>query len=247
MRRPTVLLAVALAAAAAADMAAAQVKMSECPENRYEQSFDALPTEGGEGVKLAWADNLTIPGWYAAFATQAWYSSGDGTGKRGGLWNLGKENDADRALGAAASGTTGDLVFGVRLKNDTGKTVKKVAVAYTGELWRRGGTRQDTEGLRFSYQAGKGPLENLEAAVPGDQGLWVAVQDLDFTGSRQGDVDAARDGNAAENRREIGPAELPDVQLQPGDELLLRWRDIDNIATDDFHAVDDLRITWETE
>jgi hypothetical protein len=98
----------------------AQVLMSG---GTYAQSFDAL---ANTGTANAWADNVTLPGWYAATnltsvksGTVTLYNAGTGSLTTGALYSFGDSGSTDRALGSLASGGPGNFAYGVRLTNDT--------------------------------------------------------------------------------------------------------------------------------
>src|SRR5205085_3649664 len=101
------------------------------------ENFDTLASTG---TNIAWADNVTIPGWYSSRTT---YNSGTGSSNTGALYSFGVAGTnpvTDRALGSVGSGSTGTVYWGVRLINNTGATITSLDVSYIGEQWRSGGS-----------------------------------------------------------------------------------------------------------
>ncbi|HMP81315.1 MAG TPA: endonuclease/exonuclease/phosphatase family protein [Verrucomicrobiota bacterium] len=218
----------------------------------YAQSFDTLATSG---TANAWADNATIAGWYAstgvtavASVTAPGYRGGSGDGTAGALWSFGVSGVnpiSDRALGALGSGSFKVIAFGVRFTNDTSLTITNPVVSFTGEMWRppNGGTAVPNT-LAFAYKVNSAPIISADAGnlTPG----WTAFPALDFvspfitTGSG-----FALDGNESTNRQVFDSVALTGVTVQPGEELFLRWRTIDDTGSDGGLAIDDLTVTFD--
>ena len=130
------------------------------------ENFDSLPT-----ANSVWADNATIPGWYA---NRVPLNASTGSLNTGALYSFGAAGNGDRALGSVASGTTGTILYGVRLTNNTGGQITSLQVAYTGEQWRNGGNATK-HSLTFQYQvANAGTLGNVSA------GTWTTYAPLTF-------------------------------------------------------------------
>jgi predicted extracellular nuclease len=115
-------------------------------------------------------------------------------------------------------------------------------VTYTGEQWRVANAA--AQKLVFEYQvAAPGtPITDLKA------GTWLPVTNLDFTSPTllaPGATAAAVDGNAAANRTAISYA-FP-VSIPAGDEIMLRWKDLNDAGSDHALAIDDLTISAYTE
>ena len=53
------------------------------------------------------------------------------------------------------------------------------------------------------------------------------------------------DGNVQTNRTVIKGVTLPAVELKPGDEIFLRWTDINDLGAEDGLAVDDFTLKAE--
>src|SRR5688572_12376360 len=209
-------------------------------ESPLTESFDTLASTG---TGIAWADNATIPGWYSSRVT---YNSGTGSSNTGALYSFGVAGTnpvTDRALGSVGSGGTGTIFYGVRFVNNTGNTVTSLDVNYVGEQWRNGGSSTATPSVAqtadFQYQvANAGSITGANVPTTG----WVDHDALDFTSPIFGTTtNSALDGNAAANR--TAKSSTVSVTVAPGQEVWLRWRDIDHANNDHGLAVDDLSVT----
>lgn len=212
---------------------AAQILLSA---GSYHQNFDSLG-----GANAGWTNNLTLPGWYASkgggSATN--YVAASGGSNAGGIYSFGVtgiSNNADRALGSLGAASI-TYAFGLRFTNDTGVAQTGFTISCTGEQWRSGSTT-NPHTLAFSYQTGNRPFTNAHS------GTWTAFSALDFISPNLTGSQAALDGNAATNRQSFHSSVLAGVTVLPGQELFLRWLDVDDPGFDDGLAVDDLTISF---
>ena len=204
----------------------------------YSNNFDALGATGG-----TWVNNGTLPGWYASRGSSdvTNYLAGSGTSTTGGLYSFGVAGvnpASDRALGSLASASTATIFFGVRFTNDTGATVSNITVSYTGEQWRSGSTNTP-QALTFSWRVSATPITNLWAA-----GNWSNFPALNFVSPNLSGSSSALDGNAPANRQGFTNVLLSGVSVAPGEELFLRWQDVDDPGMDNALAIDDLQVTF---
>jgi uncharacterized protein len=204
------------------------------------ENFNTLASTG---TGIAWADNSTIPGWYSSRIT---YNSGTGSSNTGALYSFGVAGVnpvTDRALGSVGSSGTGTVFWGARFINNTGDTITSLNVSYIGEQWRSGGSSSATPSVAqtadFQYQvADPGDIIAVNNPATG----WVAHPSLAFTSPIFGTtVASALDGNAAANRTAKSATIL--LTVAPGQEVWLRWRDVDHANNDHGLAVDDLSVT----
>jgi hypothetical protein len=224
----------------------------------YSQNFDSLASSStSSSSAVAWADNTTLPGWYASKAYLSGTSStfgpfaytsyrvDTGTANAGWIYSYGVAGVnpvTDRALGSLASGTPKTNIFGVWIENDTASPVDTVTVSYTGEEWRNGGNTT-VQTLFFSYGlSSTGFTSPIDTGTNGVNG-WVGVNALNFLSPTVGATAAALDGNVAANRTVFGPTVLTGVTLNPGDSIFLRWLDVDDSGNDHGLAVDDLTVS----
>ncbi|WP_392530961.1 Calx-beta domain-containing protein [Nostoc sp. C117] len=192
----------------------------------YTQNFNTLNTAGTP----AWVNDSTLSGWYS---TRTTYSLGSGTNNTGGLYSFG--TTTERALGSVASGTTGNIYYGLRLQNNTGSPITKLQVNYTGEQWRNGGNTSQQQ-LKFSYQTGS-TVTSLTT------GTWTPVTSLDFTGPIANATAGSLNGNQTANRTVITPVIVNlATPIANGEEIILRWEDIDDGGNDHGLAIDDVSV-----
>jgi len=208
----------------------------------YIQNFDTLAQSG---TANAWTDNTTLPGWYAgqSAGTFAGYNGGTGSSTAGALYSLGSAAvPGDRALGSLASNGTGNFGYGVRFANDTAQTITNITVTYTGEQWRNGGNTTP-QTLSFSYRVSNSPITTPDAP---NTGSWTSVSALSFTSPIATSSGAALDGNVAANRHVFSSIELTGASVAPGQEIFLRWLDLNDAGNDHGLAVDDLSVTFNS-
>ncbi|MCC5628859.1 DUF4347 domain-containing protein [Nostoc sphaeroides CHAB 2801] len=195
----------------------------------YSQNFNSL---ANSGTSIPWADDSTIAGWYA---TRTIYDAGIGSDNTDGLYSFGSTSATERSLGSIASGTTGTIYYGLRLTNNTGSPITALKVGYTGEQWRNGNNLSQQE-LNFSYQTGL-TLTSLTT------GTWKPVTSLDFTGPIATATPGSLDGNAAANRVSITPIVFNlATPIVPGEEIILRWEDLNDAGFDHGFAIDDVSV-----
>lgn len=202
----------------------------------YTQDFNTL-TSG------TWTDNSTLTGWYArtdATASITSYGANTGSTTTAGLYAFGVAGVnplSDRAIGYAptnaytgASGT-GKGYIGWRLKNNTGSTITSVTVTWTGEQWRKDNFAGQT--LKLFYQTGV-TVADLTS------GSWTDCSSV-FTSPQINQTAAAIDGNAAANRV-AGISVTITVTIPAGNEIMLRWEDLNDSGNDHYMAIDDVTV-----
>jgi hypothetical protein len=210
----------------------------------YTQNFDTLPASGS----ATWTNNSTIPGWFhARTGTGTTIVANDGGSNAGNLYSYGTGTATDRALGSLGSGNAavGDLYWGVRLVNDTGSAITSLDVSYTGEQWRAGGCTPTpctplAQTVDFQYQvANAGVITNVNTPTTG----WLDHDLLDFTSPTPGtsSTGTALDGNAAANRTNL--SSTISLTIAAGQEVWLRWRDINHANNDHGLSIDDFSVT----
>jgi hypothetical protein len=226
-----------------ARLAGAQVLMSG---GTYSQNFDSLASSGTANT---WTDNSTLPGWYASKTNGGTviltYRADPGTNNTGAIYSFGT-NDAngitDRALGSVASGTPGNFAYGVRFTNDTGLAQSNITVSYTGEQWRNGGNAS-AQKLAFSYLVSSAPILNSDAVGASN---WTAFTALDFTTPTVGATATVLDGNLPANEQVLTNVVLAGVVVQAGQEIFLRWFDLNDTGNDHGIALDNLTVSFSS-
>lgn len=225
MRNPRLWMAVVLLSLCAALPAAAQVPLTTLG-TPYTQDFNTLANSGAANP---WTDNTTILGWYSSRTT---YVADAGSSNTGGLHSYGTGSAAERALGSVGSNSSGTIYYGVQFANNTGAQIDSLAVSYTGEQWRNGGNAAQHK-LEFQYQVG------TAGTITG--GTWTDFDALDFTGPIATTTMGALDGNLAANR--VALTNTITLTVPPGQEVWLRWYDINDSGNDHGLGIDDLSVT----
>jgi uncharacterized delta-60 repeat protein/uncharacterized repeat protein (TIGR01451 family) len=206
------------------------------------QNFDTLATTG---TTNPWSDGTTLTGWYSQFdlSNPTTYIGDPGTSTTGAIHSYGVAGTnavTERALGSIASGGTNTVYNAVKLTNNTGTTITGLLISYNGEQWRDGGNATlATQKLDFQYQvANAGTITDANTPTGG----WTDYDPLDFTGPKATATAGALDGNAAANRT-AKSALMPIGNVANGQEIWLRWKDINDTGNDHGLAVDDFSVT----
>jgi hypothetical protein len=266
MKPKSIALFAALAAALALANEATAAIIYSTPGSTYSQNFDTLPntpTDATVQASRPWNDdttqtasNTSIPGWYLYHVTSQAEGGanmhqrirfGAGAANTGSFWSYGSAGSAERALGSLASNTTaavadgGEQYIGLRLTNDTGRQLASFTLSFTGEQWRDGGAAAPgslPQILTFGWKVNAANLQ--------DTGFTPETV-FDFTspsfGGTATGATAARDGNAVANRTLKGPVTISGLNWQDGQDLWLRWTDINDSGNDHALAIDDLEFS----
>ena len=209
------------------------------------QNFDTLATSG---TTNAWTDDSTLAGWFAQFSATptnpTTYRADAGGSNTGAIYSWGTGTATERAFGSIGSGTPGDIFWAIKLTNDTGSTITSLTINYTGEQWRAGGCQPTpctplAQTADFQYQvANAAVITDANTPTTG----WLDHNALDFTSPITGtSTAAALDGNAAANRTAL--SSTVSVTVNPGQEVWLRWSDINHANNDHGLSVDDFSVT----
>lgn len=209
------------------------------PATNYTQDFNSL-TSG------TWSDNTTLTGWYAkttATASITAYAANTGATTAAGLFAFGVSGTnplSDRAIGFVTTNaftgaaSTGKNFAGWRLKNTTGGDLSSITVTWAGEQWRKESnvTPQD---LILAYQTGA-TVTNLTA------GTWITTTSKFTSPIATVATATALDGNANANRA-AGITITITVNIPAGEEIMLRWEDLNDAGTDHSLAFDDVVVS----
>jgi hypothetical protein len=214
----------------------------------YSTNFDGLASSG----TVAWADNSTLTGWYAAkqkAGAITTYTAGTGADSTAGLHSFGASGSTstNRALGSLVTSTPGDIAYGIRFTNDTTLVVSNLTISYSGEQWRRNNNTNNLQTLAFSYVISNSAITNADPL--GTNYSWIAFTNLDFISPQTNGTGATAsfDGHNATNSHLFSNILLPTVLVLPGQEFFFRWLDIDDsTGTDHSLAIDDFTLTFIT-
>lgn len=214
-------------------LAGAQVSYNNSP---YTQNFDSLISTGS----TPWTDNSTLPGWYGytvkkgPFITM--FADNGRNGATNAIYSYGQSGVSNRALGIQPGSTPGDVMMGVRVTNNTSRTINAFTLFYDGEQWRAYCTAPQT--LTFSYQLGSPATLN--------SGTWTPVGGLNFTGPVVSQVMALNGTSPANMVPNIG-CTVNDINWGPGTDLWLRWYNANQPGGNASLAVDNLSFSGTTD
>jgi hypothetical protein len=188
----------------------------------YSQNFDSLDSTTTT-TTVPWTDNVTLLGWYGSRAVggpaYTSYRVSGGESTSGWIYSWGTNGVgalSDRAFGSLSSGTPVTNAIGVRFQNNTANSIGDVTISFAGEWWRNGGNVSLTNNtFYFAYRVGAG----LTDLTPGN-------------------------GNAPGNRTLFNSILLTGVTLAPGQELVLRWYDINESGNDMGMGLDDMTVNF---
>lgn len=119
----------------------------------YTQSFDTLPT-----ASFTWANDSTLPGWYAITSagsvnTSAVVSDGSSNLADLVIASVGTSGVAERALTYHTRVSTTTTYLGLQFVNNSGRELTAFDLAYVAEQWKEG-TNQRTLTCTVQYRVG---------------------------------------------------------------------------------------------
>lgn len=208
-----------------------QIPLSSLLNFTYAQNFDNLASSG---TGHAWINNSTLTGWYLSRTT---YNAGNGGDSAVTVFSFGSIGSTERALGSVAGLATGGIFYGVRFVNDTDISYPGFNLSFFGEQWRKG-NNSAAHRLEFGYKISSSPLTN-----PGDAGF-SSIASLDFVSPIFGATTAVPlNGNDPSNRVLLEEMLTFSQLLDPGEEIMFRWVDPDDLPGGDHGlAIDNLSI-----
>ena len=200
-------------------------------------SLTALGTSACENfntLAITGSSSTTPNGWtFLESGTSAniTYTAGTGSSTTGDTYSFGAASNPERAFGELTTGSLNSTI-GANFTNNTGQTITRLSINYTGEQWRLGALNR-TDRLDFQYSTDATSLTT---------GTWADVNTLDFTAPVQGPATGALDGNASANRTSIN-ATISGLNIANGVTFWIRWTSIDAGSSDDGLAIDDFCLT----
>lgn len=222
----------------------------------YSQNFDTLLNAPATGN--TWTQNGTLGGWYAlrapgdattGRAAAGWtdvltYNANNGASNTGSIYSFGDAGSNDRALGSIASGTPGDFVIALVLQNNNSYALSQFNLAYIGEQWRNGGNTTQHQ-LEFDYAvlSSFAPVADLAG---NNTAAYTVSSALTFTGPIATSTAAATNGNDSLTAQQNRNASI-NVNWQPGQYLVLRWWDDNNVGNDHGLGLDNVSFSATPE
>lgn len=192
----------------------------------YTQDFNTLEAVAstGSAIPNGWLFLETGSG------ANTTYGVGTGSSNAGNTYSFGSSASTERALGGLQSGSVIPS-FGAGITNNTGTTITRLGITFTGEQWRLGATGR-ADRLDFQY--------SLDATGLGN-GTWIDVVGLDFISPVQAGTTGALDGNLAANKNLISVT-INGLSIPNGATFHIRWNDFNASGADDGLAIDDVTI-----
>lgn len=220
----------------------------------YSQDFNTLPTNATTDYRTWYDDSAnppatggqndpgaSLPGWFIqttklnSVATGGYQRFRVSTGSQntGSLYSFGSSlTNTDRALGTIGSSTVGTQYFALRLENTTNQVITSFTLSYDGEQYRDGGNASGAaQQLTFGYEVEAGSIQDSS---------FTNVSALNFVSPVHGTSAATLNGNLAANRVAGITSTITGLNWEPGQDLWLRWSDVDDTGNDHGLAIDNL-------
>ena len=210
----------------------------------YTEYFNTLSTGPG-GTPIS-----GVTGWHSL--NPNFRGADNGSLVSWGPRNYCSVNSMDYSLGSFND--NGTNLIGLVLQNNTGAPITSFTITYTGEQWRRGDNGLNPNKLTFEYRTSDISANNPRYINAIGNALTGTLTALDFTapqnapgglcGAQNNGI--ALDGNLSANRRTMTGTITLATPLGVGDQILLRWRDINYNCADHGLSIDDVKITFTT-
>lgn len=155
------------------------------------------------------------------------YAADNGGSNTGDAYSYGLASSTERALGGLQSGSLIPTI-GAFFVNNTGGTVNRLKITYTGEQWRLG-TINRTDRLDFQYSLDATSLTT---------GTWTDMDLLDFVSPF---TTTAGTLNGNSNTRLLSFT-ITGLSIPDGAVFYIRWNSFDASGADDGLAIDDFSI-----
>lgn len=203
----------------------------------YTQNF-------GTTTVSSWNNNSTFLGWYINDVTEFQGDiniTGTAPTNVGGVYIYRCSSGVDRKLGTRASGGTGTIHYGLRIRNNTGTTINSITVTYTAYQLSLAENNNNTNTNTFSYRVVSSPSTITDLTT----GIYTNVTTLNYTAP----INHGGPGNTTQingipcTTSSLIASCIP-VLIQNNGEIMLRWTDIDNSANDHHLAIDDVQILF---
>lgn len=211
---------------------------------------------------VEWADNSTVPGWYAAYHV----ISGDAyttpprfnisNGSQGSSYSFylfrgtapGHPDThdpadpvyRDGALGAipvnahtGGGANVGGVFYGTQIQNSTGATLTEFSLSYVMEIWRLSGNSVENS-LTVSYRVGGSEFAG---------GSWTEVPALTLTSPAGTSSTVLYDGNHPDNQLLSPTVTVSGLSIPAGESLWIRWLDMNDTGVDNGIGIDNVQFS----
>ena len=157
------------------------------------------------------------------------FATSSGSNAVAGIFSYGANNGAIRGLGSLAS-SAGAYVFGISFTNNTGSVIDQFEIEFTAAQWRKGGSGRINE-WTFLYHTSR--ANNVLDT------LAKKNTSLNFTSVQTSIGTSSLNGLLKVNQQQKKDT-LFNLNWLPGEQLILKWQDKDDIGNDDGMALQQL-------
>ena len=232
------------------------------PAAVYTQTFDALPDPGAtsvdsantvtiNGITYSLANpfdfaypamasgssgglgNPAMAGWYGTSVLKSRFGATDGDQTTGGQISFGLPSSSNRALGLLATSSTGGTAVGLRLLNDTGITLNRMNLQFTGEVWRQSNLPKTLQCYYFVDPTGT-------SAFPTNATALLPVLNVSFPTVAADVGGLAVDGTSPLNQTNLSVLDEAIANWPPGAALWLVWQMTDSTGKAQGLGIDNL-------
>ena len=154
------------------------------------------------------------------------FATSSGSNATSGIFSYGANNAATRGLGSLAS-SAGSYLFGISFTNNTSAVIDQFAIECTAAQWRKGGSGKAGEWTFLYHTSGTNNV--LDTLTKKDT-------TLNFTSVQTSTGTAALNGLLTVNQQQKKDT-LFNLNWEPGEQLILKWQDKDDIGNDDGMAL----------
>ncbi len=206
----------------------------------YTQNFSNLPVTSnylsgitGKGPYFLGSSHPGLQGLFMAQTSGSNaalnFATSSGSNAIAGIFSYGTTNAAIRGLGSLAS-SAGAYVFGISFTNNTGTIIEQFEIEFTAAQWRKGGSGRINE-WTFTYHISS-TNNVLETLTKKDTSI-------NFTSVQTSIGTAALNGLLTANQQQKKDT-LFNLNWKPGEHLILKWQDKDEVGNDDGMALQQL-------
>ena len=157
------------------------------------------------------------------------FATSSGSNATSGIFSYGATNAAIRGLGSLAS-SAGAYVFGISFTNTSNTVIDQFEIEFTAAQWRKGGSGKANEWTFLYHLSGTNNV--LDSLTKKDT-------TLNFTSVQTSIGTAALNGLLAVNQQKKKDT-LLNLQWKPGEQLIIKWQDKDEVGNDDGMALHQL-------
>jgi len=199
------------------------------PTMTYNQDFGTVDV-------TSWTDNTTYLGWYQSSTFQLHANiTAAAPSNNGGFYTYECNSNNNQKIGARPSNGTGTISYGVRFKNTTSSTITTLRLAYDWYQLSLAGNGNAVNTNIVSYIVSNTAITSLTAGTWTDISSFTAPRDTSSTssGAQHYGFPCTVTGNKEQCFFTI---------INPGDEIMIRWRDVNNTNNDPHLGIDNVNL-----